>query len=85
MQKQKCKKSVTIHINWIWDVSDIHFKNKKNPPLKKRAKAMITRFSRYCAIKLFTEKDSLLVANWVKDGKLENFVTEVTDVRVSLQ
>ena len=74
-------KTILIDLDGVLNNYDGNFDKNVMPEIKKGAKEFLEKLSKDCEIKLFTTRNKLLTAKWIFDKNLENYITDITNIK----
>ena len=75
------KKTILIDLDGVLNTYDGNFNENIIPPVKEGASRFLEELSTKFLIKVFTTRNKLLASKWLIENKLDNFVSDVTNVK----
>ena len=75
------KKLILLDLDGVINTYNGNFDKNFIPEIKEGAKEFLERLSKEYEIKIFTTRNRLLASKWIIENKLDNLVTDVTNVK----
>ena len=75
------KKIIMIDLDGVLNEYAGNFDKDYIPPLKDGAEEFLKKLSQNYEIKIFTTRNRLQASKWLIENKLDNFVTDITNVK----
>ena len=75
------KKIILLDLDGVINTYNGNFDKNFIPEIKEGAKEFLERLSKEYEIKIFTTRNRLLASKWIIENKLDNLVTDVTNVK----
>ncbi len=75
------KKTLLIDLDGVLNDYDGHYNHDFIPPLRGGAREFVSSIAKNYDIKLFTCRNKLLAAKWLRENGLEVYITDITDVK----
>ena len=75
------KKLILLDLDGVINTYNGNFDKNFIPEIKEGAKEFLERLSKEYEIKIFTTRNRLLTSKWIIENKLDNLVTDVTNVK----
>ena len=79
--KTKHKKVILIDLDGVLNTYTGTFDKDIIPDIKEGAFQFVENLSKTYEVKLFTTRNRLLAVKWLINNKLDNFITDVTNVK----
>lgn len=84
MATQQFKKLLLVDLDGVLNQYNGKFDEKEIPKIRNGAKEFLEHFYKQdYNIKIFTTRNKLLTAKWLIENELDNFVSDVTNVKES--
>ena len=81
MLMKKHSKTILIDLDGVLNDYDGNFDENFIPKIKSGAKDFLENLSKNYEIKLFTTRNKLLTAKWVFENNIENYISDITNVK----
>lgn len=75
------KKTILIDLDGVLNEYKGNFIQNYIPPLKCGAKEFLNALSENFIIKIFTTRDYSLSKQWIKDNRISDLITDVTNIK----
>ena len=75
------KKLILLDLDGVINKYNGNFDKNFIPEIKSGAKEFLEKLSKEYEIKIFTTRNRLLTSKWIIENKLDNLVTDVTNVK----
>lgn len=76
------KKTILIDLDGVLNIYSGHFDENFIPPIKDGAYEFVKELSTNFDVKIFTARNKLLASKWIVENNLEEFVSDVTDIKL---
>ena len=76
------KRTILIDLDGVLNTYDGQFEDFFIPPIAAHAHEFIKELSMDYKIVIFTSRNLLSASKWVMDNKLENFISDVTNIKI---
>ena len=81
MENKSYKKTILIDLDGVLNQYEGSYSENFIPPVREGAKDFIKTLAQKFEIKLFTTRNKLLASKWVIENELENFITDITNIK----
>ena len=79
---KKFKRIILISLDCLINNFDPEFDdNNFLPELNNRTEESIVKLSKYYDIKIYTNKNKILVSKWIISNGIENFIKDITNIK----
>ena len=75
------KKTLLIDLDGVLNTYSGNFDKNVIPEIKAGAKEFLEKISQDYDIKIFTTRNRLLTSKWLVENKIDNYVSDVTNVK----
>ena len=75
------KKTILMDLDGVLNSYTGNYNENYIPPIRDGAFKFLENLSKQYIIKLFTTRNSTIANEWIKDNRLENFITAVTNIK----
>ena len=78
---EKFKKTILIDLDGVLNTYTGNYDKDYIPPIKDGAFDFLKELSKDYEIKIFTTRNRLLTSKWLIENKIDNLITDVTNVK----